>query len=610
RWGFDRDHRKPYGVDFVQNTWRFGIDRVLAGVAMSDDSRAWIEATLPLDDVSSNRVELAGQLAEYVDRLEHVVDSLTGAKPLREWLTALENGIGLLTRVDDDDAWQTSQLQREFGDVLTHAGARDDTLLRLPDVRALLDRHLSGRPTRANFRTGTLTVCTMVPMRSVPHRVVCLVGLDDGVFPRQGVVDGDDVLARDPMTGERDIRSEDRQLLLDAIGAATEKLVITYTGANEYSGQERPPAVPLAELLDTLDRTTEHQVRDTIVVKHPLQPFDTRNVIPGALIPGEPFTFDSSVLTAARARAGDRADKPPFISGPLPAPQADDVVLADLAAFFRDPVKGFYRALDFTLPWEVDGVEDAMPVDINALEEWTVGDRMLDDMLHGMAPAQARDAEWRRGTLPPGRLGWRRATVICEQAALLADAARAYRGATADAVDVDIDLGGRRLTGTVSPVFGDRLVSVTYSKIDGRHFLQSWIPLLALMAHDPGRDWSAVCIGRAKKDPLRIETLRRPRESPVELLADLVALYDEGRREPLPLPVKTSYAWAEATHTHGDPQRIAGYRWKSDRYPGEDAEPAHVRTWGERASLSVLVDAGLGEYASRLWLPMLRAMDA
>ena len=171
--------------------------------------------------------------------------------------------------------------------------------MRLPDIRALLDRHLAGRPTRANFRTGTLTVCTMVPMRSVPHRVVCLVGLDDGVFPRLGVVDGDDVLARDPMTGERDIRSEDRQLLLDAIGAATEKLVITYTGANEYSGQERPPAVPLAELLDTLDLTTEQKVRDTIVVKHPLQPFDTRNVIPGELIPNEPFTFDSTVLNAA-----------------------------------------------------------------------------------------------------------------------------------------------------------------------------------------------------------------------------------------------------------------------------------------------------------------------
>lgn len=611
RWGFDREHRTPYCVDFVQNTWRFGIDRVLAGVAMSDDSRAWIETTLPLDDVSSNRVELAGQLAEYVDRLQRVVDSLTGAKPLREWLSALETGIGLLARVDDDDAWQTSQLQREFADVLTNAGVRDDTKMRLPDIRALLDRHLAGRPTRANFRTGTLTVCTMVPMRSVPHRVVCLVGLDDGIFPRLGIVDGDDVLARDPMTGERDIRSEDRQLLLDAIGATTETLVITYTGANEYSGQERPPAVPLAELLDTLDLTTEHTVRDTVVVRHPLQPFDTRNVEPGTLIPGEPFTFDNNVLKAAKARSRERAEKPPFISGPLPAPPADDVVLADLAAFFRDPVKGFYRALDFTLPWEVDGVEDAMPVDINALEEWTVGDRMLDDMLHGMEPAQARDAEWRRGTLPPGRLGWRKATVICEQSVLLAEAARAYRGSNADAVDVDIDLGGRRLTGTVSPVFGERLVAVTYSKIDGRHFLQSWLPLLALLAHDPSRDWSAVCIGRARKGTApRVETLRSPAESPVELLADLVAMYDEGRREPLPLPVKTSYAWADTTHTHGDPVRIAGYRWKSDRYPGEDAEPAHVRTWGERASLDALIDAGLDEYACRLWLPMLRAMDS
>jgi exodeoxyribonuclease V gamma subunit len=611
RWGFDRDHRKPYGVDFIQNTWRFGIDRVLAGVAMSDDSRAWIDTTLPLDDVSSNRVELAGQLAEYVSRLKGVVDSLTGAKPLQDWLIALEHGINALARVDDDDAWQTSQLQREFGDVLSNSGPRADTLMRLPDIRALLDRHLAGRPTRANFRTGTLTVCTMVPMRSVPHRVVCLVGLDDGVFPRIGVVDGDDVLARDPMTGERDIRSEDRQLLLDAIGAATDKLVITYTGANEYSGQERPPAVPLAELLDTLDLTTEQKVRDTIVVKHPLQPFDTRNVIPGELIPGKPFTFDSTVLNAAKARSGDRADKPPFISGPLPAPPPDDVVLADLAAFFRDPVKGFYRALDYTLPWDVDGVEDAMPVDINALEEWTVGDRMLEDMLHDMEPAEARDAEWRRGTLPPGWLGWRKANEICEQATLLAQAARGYRTEKADAVDIDIDLGGRRLTGTVSPVFGDRLVAVRYSKTDGRHLLQSWIPFLALLSHEPSRDWSAVCIGRERRDITpRVDILRRPDVPALELLTDLVDMYDAGRRAPLPLPPKTSFAWADAQHRGRDAEQAARYKWATNRFPGEGQDPAQERTWGKDAWLKVLVDAGLDDYASRLWLPMLRAMDS
>ena len=107
RWGFDQEHRRPYHVDFVHNTWRFGIDRILAGVAMSDDAHAWIDNTLPLDDVSSNRVELAGQLAEFVCRLERAADSLSGARPLSDWLNALTDGITTLTRISDSDAWQT-----------------------------------------------------------------------------------------------------------------------------------------------------------------------------------------------------------------------------------------------------------------------------------------------------------------------------------------------------------------------------------------------------------------------------------------------------------------------------------------------------------------------
>lgn len=617
RWGFDQEHRRPYHVDFVHNTWRFGIDRVLAGVAMSDDSHAWIDATLPLDDVSSNRVQLAGQLAEFVSRLQRVVDSLTGTRPLRDWLAALADGIELLTRVDDADEWQTGQLQREFASTLADAGPRADTPLRLPDIRALLHGRLAGRPTRANFRTGTLTVCTMVPMRSVPHRVVCLVGLDDGVFPRLGVVDGDDALARDPMTGERDIRSEDRQLLLDAIGAATEKLVITYTGANEYSGQPRPPAVPLAELLDTLDMTVSgNQVRERIVVEHPLQPFDVRNVIPGRLVPTVPFSFDPTVLRAARVAAGERGEPPRFIAGPLPPPPADDVILADLVGFFKDPVKGFFRALDFTLPRDVDGVQDAMPVDLDALEEWTVGDRMLGDILRGWTPDDARQAEWRRGTLPPGQLGWRTATQVRDQAALLASAAQQYRRADGRAYDVDVDLGsGRRLAGTVSPVYGERLVSVTYSKLDGKHLLESWIPLLALIVHDPGRDWSAVCIGRPKRGTTpRIEGLGRPPDDALALLRELVAVYDAGRREPIPLPIKTSYAWAAARYCGDDPLREAQYRWKY-----EHEEPAQVRAWGKNTRFTDLMrparpgeefdgeDTRLGAYAARVWLPMLRA---
>ena len=623
RWGFDQQHRRPYGLDhFLHNTWRFGLDRILTGVAMSDDSQAWLGTALPLDDVGSNRVELAGRLAEFVDRLRAITERFSGTMSLTGWLDALTDGVALLTR--SDEAWQEAQLQREFADILARAGLRASTVLRLPDAYALLNGYLAGRPTRANFRTGTLTVCTMVPMRSVPHRVVCLVGLDDGSFPRHSVPDGDDVLACEPMTGERDIRSEDRQLLLDAIGAATETLVITYTGADEHTGQPRPPAVPLAELLDALDQTTAAPVRQRIVTRHPLQPFDRKNVAPGELLPGKPFTFDPSALAAAESAAGRRCTPTAFIAGPLSAPPITDVTLADLLDFFKDPVKGFFRALDYTLPWDVDSVEDAMPVEIDPLQAWTVGDRMLRDMLRGMHPDTAANAEWRRGTLPPGRLGVRKAKEIRDRARDLALAALRHRTVDGDAYDLDVDLGGlRRLTGTVMPVFGEHIVSVTYSRLAPKHLLASWISLVALAAQQPGRDWTALCIGRSKTRNQISRRLFVPPADPVAVLRELVLLYDAGRREPLPLPLKTSCAWAEARRDGDEPYDAAEAVWLSNNYrDGDDRERAHVRVWGDKPAFGVLLgpphpgeempgeDTRLGALAARLWLPLLASERA
>ncbi|OBJ70960.1 exodeoxyribonuclease V subunit gamma [Mycobacterium sp. 1274756.6] len=619
RWGFDAAHRAPYGLaGIVHNTWRFGLDRILTGVAMSQDAQTWLGTALPLDDVGSNRVELAGRLAEFVDRVQRILDELTGARPLTGWLTTLADGVAALTRVAPDDGWQQSQLQREFADVAAGAGERADTALLLPDVRALLDHCLAGRPTRANFRTGSLTVCTMVPMRSVPHRVVCLVGLDDGVFPRQTLADGDDVLARRPLTGERDPRSEDRQLLLDAICAARETLVITYTGADARSGAKQPPSVPLAELLDTLDATTEQPVRDRVVVRHPLQPFAVANVTPGCLgTTDRPFTFDPTALTAAEAAVGHRSAPPALFGSLLPAPEPADVELADLLAFFADPVRGFFRALQYTLPWEVKGVEDAMPVEIDHLAKWGVGDRMLRDMLAGMHPDEAANAEWRRGCLPPGRLGMRTACEIRDLARALAETALAHHVGEPDAVDVDVDLGGgRRLTGTVSPMYANRSVAVHYSQLGPKHALASWITVQALAAHRRG-PWSALCIGRARNRVVQRTFL--PADDPTAALARLVALYDAGRREPLPLPLKTSYKWATASREGGEPREGARREWQgSKKIPGENDTPAHVAVWGKESPLSRLLDdrprpgeetpgepTRFGALALRLWTPVL-----
>ncbi|BBY34254.1 exodeoxyribonuclease V subunit gamma [Mycolicibacter minnesotensis] len=620
RWGFDPHTREPYGLShIVHNTWRFGLDRILTGVAMSDDSQAWLDTALPLDDVGSSQVELAGKLAEFVARLQATVDRLDGTRPLAEWITVLRDGVAELADAGTE-AWQSAHLQRELTQVLEHAADRSDTALRLPDVRILMAGHLAGRPNRANFRTGTLTVCTMVPMRSVPHRVVCLLGVDDGVFPRLDLPDGDDVLARRPMTGERDIRSEDRQLLLDAITAATDKLVITYTGADEHSGHPRPPAVPLAELIDALDQTTPEPVREHLVVEHPLQPFDVKNVEPGRLIPDVPFTFDPTVPLAARTAAGTRRDAQRFITEPLAAPPLGDVALIDLLKFFKDPVKGFFSALNYTLPWEVDEVEDGMPVEIDALGEWAVGNRMLHDMLRGTDPANAIAAEWRRGSLPPGQLGWRTAKQIRDRVVHLAAAALEHRHGPPVTYDIDLDLGGgRRLTGTVTPVFDTATVSVNYSKLRDTHLLQAWIPLVVLAAQRPDVEWTARCIGRARDGERALQRVLGAPPNPAQTLRELLWLYDIGRCEPLPLPIKTSFAWAEKRHAGRDPVGYASSKWATQRYPGEDAEPASVRVWGPRAPFDVLQvpprpgeeidgeDTRLGALAARLWLPLLRA---
>ena len=628
RWGFDAGHREDFGLSsYVQNTWAFGLDRLLTGVTMSEDSGTWLDRTLPLDDVGSGQVDLAGRFAEYVDRLRGVTDDLVGTHPLAHWLDTLARGVDALTTPAPGEDWQAAQVGRELARV-RHAAGPDAAELRLPDVRAMLSDRLVGRPTRANFRTGTLTVCTMVPMRSVPHRVICLLGLDDGVFPRVSAVDGDDVLARNPMTGERDTRSEDRQLMLDAVLAATETLVVTYTGANEYSGQTRPPAVPLGELLDALDDTAtagEAGVAAAVTSTHPLQPFDARNVTPGALIPDRPFTFDRTALEGARAAAGARSPAPAFLPRPLaPAPR-DDVTLEDLATFLRDPVRYFLRQrLDLAVPREEEPLADAIPVELDKLEEWSVADRVMADLLAGLDPREACEREWRRGALPPGMLGWKRLSALSDAARPLAAAARELRTSPASAIDIEVDLGdGRRLRGTVPEVYADRLVPVSYSRLGAKHRLQSWVHVLALAAAQPDREWSAHTIGRPESSRSRLDvatSVLTPDAEAVRALRGLVELRDLGLVEPLPVPLKASLAYARARldrKPEGVALKRALWAWESSKFPGEDAEPSHVRVWGVGAALPGQEPAGadvmqppetsrFGSLAARLWVPLLR----
>jgi exodeoxyribonuclease V gamma subunit len=646
RWGFDAEHRASYGLGLPVNTWQGGLSRILLGVAAAEDGQVAGVDVLPVDDVSSGDLDLAGRFAEYVERLRGFVATTESAASIGGWVRALSQGVARLTDVGEPEAWQRAQFDRELariGDSAVSATGGnasppegDGLPLMLADVRNLLAHRLGGRPTRANFRTGTLTVCTMVPMRSVPHRVVCLLGLDDGVFPRAGSVDGDDVLARNPMTGERDVRSEDRQLFLDAILAAKETLVVTYTGANEHTGAPRPPAVPLGELLDALERTAVSTVRDHVLIEHPLQPFDPRNLIPGELVGARPFSFDRTALAGARAARSPREHVRALVTEPLPPRPRADVALADLQAFLAHPARAFLRSrLDVSSPLEAEEIHDAIPITLDGLAKWEIGDRMLQGILAGVTPDAAARAERMRGRVPPGRLGARTLQEVDTELRGLVRSALALRGSEGfdqRVVDVDIDLGdGRRLTGTVPSVYGNRLVTVTYSRLAAKHRLRSWVDLLALSAGHPDEHWTAHALGRGRSATAAAQAGPLDHRAR-EWLRELVDLYDRGMREPVPMPAKTACAWAEESLRrrrtgNGSPRWKAKREWETDPFsptaiPGEHADAAHVQVYGEAAPLDCLLtepraderwDAEephrLGQYAWRLWRPLLEGAE-
>ncbi|MGI8428999.1 MAG: exodeoxyribonuclease V subunit gamma [Solirubrobacteraceae bacterium] len=623
RWGLDGPHRAPFKLGALSaGTWRAGLDRILVGVSLTEDDQRLFGGVLPLDDVESGVIDLAGRLAELVDRVRFSLDALNSPQPVDEWAAAITAAADALTATTQREAWQRLELARLLDEIVaeaTIAGTVNPTQLGPGEVRALLAERLQGRPTRANFRTGHLTICTLVPMRSVPHRVICLLGLDDGAFPRKTPTDGDDLTLDDPHVGDRDPRSEDRQMLLDALLAAEDRLILTYTGNDERTNAVRPPAVPVGELLDVIDATVrvggwpadpddrtvrvqDNRTRRGIIVRHPLQPFDARNFARGALIRDRPWSFDRVMLGGARALGGPRAEPGPFLDRPLASVQASIVECEDLVRFAQHPVRAFLRRrLGIDVRDFSGEVEDNLRVELDGLQKWGVGQRLLEARLAGVPRRSSIRAEIARGMLPPGQLGQpvvREVLGIVEE--IVAELERlAADCPPPDSVDVRVVLaGGRLLSGTIPGVSGALLRTVTYSQVAAKHRLTAWVRLLALTASDPERPFTAVTVGRAG-GRARVRTARvRPagqgaagrRDWALGHLTTLVDLYDRGMCEPIPVYCTTSAAYAGAAAAGRDPVPAARRQWTSRwGFDGEDSEPEHQLVLGGARTLDELL---------------------
>ncbi|MGZ8179491.1 exodeoxyribonuclease V subunit gamma [Williamsia sp. SKLECPSW1] len=614
RWGLGASQRTAFGLEgFPQNTVETGIDRLALGVA-ADEMDGWIDRALPLSDIESTDVDLVGRFIDFVDHLDRCVDALSGVHTAREWRDALTRVVTDLTASDPTQAWQTARAIAEIDAAFEHG---DTLTLRRADVTALLDEMVAARPTRANFRTGELTVCSLVPMRSVPHRAVVLLGLDDDTYPRATRADGDDVLGRDPVVGERDPRAEDRQLLMDTIMSATDRLAICFTGTDPVSGLRRPPSVPVSEVVDTLVTLVGADGPDGVVQRHPLHAFDPAAFAVDDEVEADPaaprpFSYDTVALAGARALTTPPVGTLGFDRTPIPLP-ADvrdaDVDLTDLVAFLEHPARGFLRQrLHTGVPEADDVLPDAMSADLDSLDRWGIGDRILSRRLDGVDPATLRNIEIRRGMLPPFAFGRRALDDIVDLVDRIVAAAGPEAQTPRVTVDVDVALpDGRRLTGTVDSLRkgegGLRAVTASFSRLSAKRRIAAWVTLVAVAASVP-EVIGARTVGRGRGSRIGVADLSVP-EDPVALLSDLVALRDRGLQEPLPAPVAATAVYAERRGSgadHGEAMQAA--RAEYDSRFGEHTDRFEQYVFPRGFDDIAAADADLRDIAARIWQPL------
>ena len=203
--------------------------------------------------------------------------------------------------------------------------------------------------------------------------------------------------------------------------------------------------------------------------------------------------------------------------------------------FAERPIRAFLRKrLGISVADYSDDLEDALPVQLDGLSEWSVGQRLLDARLAGAERRGAILAEIARGTLPPGQLG---RPVIDKIEPVVDEIVAQAPPGTGGSLDVRLALpDGRTLSGTVAGVVGDVLRTVTYSRVNPRHRIAAWVRLLAVQAAHPDREFEAVTVGRDREGGVRVvRAAGLDAALALDHLIGPLELYDRGMREPAPL---------------------------------------------------------------------------
>lgn len=400
RWGLHGEHREslelPAHLD--RNTWQAGLRAMLLGYGMGDDE-PWAGVE-PYGEIGGLQASLAGRLNHFIHKLEVLWQALQVPRAPGDWESLLSATLDdFFDRVEDHDLVLLNRFRRQLEQWLdnTQAAGLGDQPLPLNIVQDVLLDGLDEGGLNQRFLAGKVNFATLMPMRAIPFRRVCLLGMNDGDYPRSRPPVDFDLMADDYRPGDRSRREDDRYLFLEALLSAREQLYISWVGRSIRDDSERPPSVLVGQLQDHLDSLwhladdTAGPVTRALTTQHPLQPF-SRAYFPranavSAAPDGEPRPV-TEVLRAGQLFTYEREWRTAHIADPVGSDQAqaplgyqqpeEPITLNDLAQFLKKPIDTFFQQ---RLRVRFEGVEeddtDNENFDLTGLDRWRLDNELI-----------------------------------------------------------------------------------------------------------------------------------------------------------------------------------------------------------------------------------------
>jgi exodeoxyribonuclease V gamma subunit len=584
RWGRDARQRESLGLPgLAENTWQQGMERLFAGYAMAGKGVRLFQGMLPYDDVEGGSAEVLGHFAEYLKRLFGLVAKLEERRTIGEWEEVLLGALEAFFQPHESQVPETLLIRSMLRELASKAGEAGyvepvDLAVILESLNQFLteDRFSSG------FITGGVTFCALKPMRSIPSKVICLIGMNDGVFPRTDRRLSFDLMAQKPRLGDRSLRADDRYLFLETLLSAQERLHVSYVGQSIRDNSEAPPSVLVSELLDYVAQAYESPgrdiVKDHVLVRHRLQAFS-----PAYFTAQDARLFSYSAENCRASHCGQAARTLPtsFLDVPLTEPEAEwrTVDAGALAEFFCNPARWLVtRRLGLRFEEQDEALEEVEPFKVAALDGYAIRQDLVDMGLKRINPKDALQLMKASGRLPLGEAGAAHFRGLQAEAQTFLEQLRPHLGAGyLDPIPVDHTVGEFRLVGEIKRLTAKGSLHFRCASIKPKDLLRFWVQHLVLNAAFPGGPYSnAVLVGSDKvfeAPPLA----RAP-----EFLAGLLDLYWKGLSRPLKFFPQTAWAYTdamlkqEAGRSRQEPLDAARVKWEGHSFsgaPGECQDP-------------------------------------